>query len=295
MLENNVWIFTDKGANVAAKTTPFFFVVSVFVFPELIVACATVDDCFNTHATKNFCFVCRTNNTNRNATAIKNILRCVSTNATSCSPDQHHITLFHVCAVWRHEHAIASAVAQRIDRCFFPRQMLGLWHELVSFHHTQIGETAKICFVSPNSLVATKHRVVVRCRVLIINVIAMHSDSVTWFPVANRRTNSQHHTRSVTTHDVIRKIVALCPFALARKTSERTKSRDRLKDARPHRIEIDTAGHDGDKRFVGCDLRNRYFLDMHALARIFVSRSNTSKHLLFVLAHHRCAIRLGNL
>jgi hypothetical protein len=71
-----------------------------FVFPELVVACATIDDGFNTHATKNLSFVGRTDYSDRNAAAIEYVLRCVCTNAASCTPNQHNITLLHVCAVW---------------------------------------------------------------------------------------------------------------------------------------------------------------------------------------------------
>ena len=218
----------------------------------------------------------------------------IRTDTTRCTPDQHNITLLHVGAVLRHQHAIARRVAQRIDSRFLPREVCWFWHQLVCFNHRQVCEAAEVCFVTPNALVVAKHRVVVRSWVLIVDVIAMHRDFVARFPVAHSRAHAQHNTRSIAAYYVIRQVMSLCPFTFAGKSSERTKSRDRFKNTRPHCIEVDAASHHRNEYLVWCDLWHSNILNMHTLTWIFVCRRDTSKHFLFALKHNRCTVRDGD-
>ncbi|CAB4967143.1 unannotated protein [freshwater metagenome] len=160
MFKHNVRIFANERTDVASKTSPLFFVVSVVVIPKLVVRCFAINYCFATHLAQHLCFFWRAHNSNRNSATVEYILQCIRANAARCTPDQHNVTLLHVGAVLRHEHAIARRVAQRIHRSFFPREVCWLWHQLVGLYNRQVCETTKVCFITPNALVASKHRVI---------------------------------------------------------------------------------------------------------------------------------------
>ncbi|NCZ93073.1 MAG: hypothetical protein EBZ00_03720, partial [Actinobacteria bacterium] len=125
-------------------------------------------DGLTAHLVEDLRLVWRTDDADWDATTIQDVLRGVCANAACCSPDQDDVTLLHVCAVRRHEHAITGGVAQRIHCGLFPRQVLGLRHQLVGLDDGEVSEPAEVRLVSPDALVAAEHRVVVRRRVLVV-------------------------------------------------------------------------------------------------------------------------------
>ena len=63
---------------------------------------------------------------------------------------------------------------------------------------------------------------------------------------------------------------------------------------RPHRVEVDAAGHDRDVHLVGCELGRRHLTDVQALARVLVVRCDAGPHLLLGLQHMCTAVAVGN-
>ena len=86
------------------------------------------------------------------------------------------LALRHLRAVRAHDHAVARGVAQRVARRLFPREVRGLRHELVRLHDRDLGEAAEVGLEAPDALVRRHHRVVVRRRVLVVDVQAVHGD-----------------------------------------------------------------------------------------------------------------------
>ena len=283
MLEHDVGILADKRANVATKSTPLTFVMGVVVVPELVVGLRAINDRLTAHLAQNSLLVRRAHHANGDATAVQHVLHGVCADSAGCTPNEHHITLLHACTVLRHQHAITRAVAQCVHRGFFPRQVRWLGHQLIRLHHGEIGQATEVGFVTPDALVGAQHRVVVCAWVLIVDVIAMDGHSVPGLPVANRGADSQHHSRTIASQDVIRQVMPLCPRTLACQSGECTKRTDWFKDCAPHGVEVDAAGHHRHECFVGRQLRHRHLTQLDALARIFVARRHSSEHLLVLL------------
>ena len=97
---------------------------------------------------------------------------------------EHGLALRHLRAVRAHEHAVAGGVGERVDRRLLPREVRGLRHELVGLHDAELAEAAEVRLVAPDPLVVGEHRVVVRRRVLVVDVVAVHGDGVARLPRA---------------------------------------------------------------------------------------------------------------
>src|SRR4029077_17977679 len=97
----------------------------------------------------------------------------------------------------------------------FPREVGRLRHELISLHDRDLAEAAEVRLVAPDALIRREHRVVVRGRILVVDVIAVHGDRVARLPVANGRADAQHDTGGVAPEHVVRLVVAGTPDALA--------------------------------------------------------------------------------
>ena len=171
--------------------------------------------------------------------------------------------------------------------------MAGLGHELVGLHDSEVGQAAEVGLEAPDALVARVHRVVMRGWVLVVDMVAMHGDPVAGLPVANGRTNAQHHARGVGANDVIIECVATAELALFAEAIEKAERWQRLEDAGPHGVEVDRAGHHGNDGFVGADLGPGHVANMQALAGILIGRGNAFEHA-HVFAAHICGpIRVG--
>ena len=100
--------------------------------------------------------------TDRRAAAVQHVLRRVRADAAGRAPHQHRLALRHLRAVRAHDHAVARAVAQRVARRLFPREVLRLRHQLVGLDDGDLGEPAEVRLEAPDALVRRHHRVVVR-------------------------------------------------------------------------------------------------------------------------------------
>ena len=133
----------------------------------------------------------------RRAAAVEHVLARVRADPAARAPDEDGLALGHLRAVRAHQHAVARGVGQRVDRGLFPREVRGLGHELVGLHQRELAEAAVVGLVAPDALVGGEHRVVVRARVLVVDVVAVHGDRVARLPRPHRRTDAQHHAGGV--------------------------------------------------------------------------------------------------
>ena len=199
-----------------------------------------------------------------------------------------------VAPVLRHEHAVAGAVAQRVHRGLFPREVGRLGHQLVGLHHAEVGQATEVGLVAPDALVVAHHRVVVRRRVLVVEVVAVHRHPVARLPGPHGRPHPQHHARGVAADHLIGLVVAAGPLALAGQARHRAEGADRLEQAAPHGVEVEAAGHDREIHLVGRQLGCGHLADVHAPAWILLLRRDPCPHLLLALQHMGGAVLLGN-
>jgi hypothetical protein len=168
------------------------------------------------------------------------------------------------------EHAVAGRRAQAVDGSLLPGEVGGLGHELVGPDDRQLGEAAVIGLEAPDALVGGEHRVVVRRRVLVVDVVAVDHDPVSRCPVAHRGADAQHHAGGVRPDHVEVLLMPRGPGRLAGQTVEEPEGRQWLEDRRPHRVEVDRAGHDGEVDLVGRQLGCGHVPDVQRLARVLV-------------------------
>ena len=187
VFEHDVDVAPDEAADLLAEPQPLgrvlFGVVGV---PELVVLGAPVDHGFTTHRAQQLGALLRRHDTDRSAAAVEHVLRRVRTDATGRAPDEHRLTLRHLRTVLADDHAVARGVAQRVARGLFPREVRGLRHELVRLHDRDLGEPAEVRLEAPDALVRGHHRVVVRGRVLVVDVQTVRGDDVARLPVPHR-------------------------------------------------------------------------------------------------------------
>ena len=122
---------------------------------------------------------------------------------------------------------------------------------------------------------------------MVVNVVAMNGDLVANLPVTHCTAHAKNDARSIGTKNVIIEVVALCPAALAAKASQGAECADGLKNAAPHRIEVDARCHDGNDYFVGSQLWQGNLTDMDALARILLVAGHAIPHFFVFLADNR--------
>ena len=119
-----------------------------------------------------------------------------------------------------------------------------------------------------------EHRVVVRRRVLVVDVVAVHGDLVARLPVAHRRADAQHDARRRRSRR----------RGTAGRGARPTRSPCRGASRNPNvgsgsKIDVHTvlkliaAGHHRDVRLVGRELGQRELLDVQRLARVLVART----------------------
>ena len=150
----------------------------------------------------------------RRAAAVEHVLARVRADAAARAPDQDGLALRHLRAVRAHEHPVARGVGERVDRRLLPGEVRGLRHQLVGLHHGELAEAAVVGLVAPDALVGGEHRVVVRARVLVVDVVAVHGDRVAGLPDPHRRADPQHDAGGVAADDVERLVVPGAPDAL---------------------------------------------------------------------------------
>jgi hypothetical protein len=129
--------------------------------------------------------------------------------------------------------------------------------------------------------------------VLVVDVVAVHGHAVAGLPLAHSRAHAQHHARGVGADDVLVDVVAGPPHRLAPEAFEEQERRQRLKDRRPHRVEVDGAGHDRDHGLVGGQLGQGDLVDVERLPGVFLAGVKALEHLRLVLADEGGAVRLG--
>ena len=213
----------------------------------------------------------------RCATAVEHVLARVRADAAAGTPDQDRLALRHPRAVRAHQHPVARGVGQRVDRGFLPREVRGFGHELVRLHQRELTETAVVGLVAPDALVRRQHRVVVRARVLVVDVVAVHRDRVTGLPRTHRRADAQHHTGGVAADHVERLVVTRAPHALASEPLQEPERGHRLEDRRPHGVEVHRRRHHRDQRLVGRQLGERHLVEVQRLAGILLRRRHARR------------------
>ena len=167
--------------------------------------------------------------------------------------------------------------------------MRGLGHELVRLHDRDLGEPAEVRLEAPDALVGRHHRVVVRRRVLVVDV-----EAVRRHPVAGFQLRTADPTRS-TTPDASEPITWngwswRAPHTLSRaEPLQEPEGRQRLEDRRPDRVEVDGRRHHGHVRLVGRELGQRELLDVGGLAGVLLLRLQAGEHLDLVGLHQRTA------
>ena len=114
--------------------------------------------------------------------------------------------------------------------------------------------------------------------VLVVEIVAVHRDLITDFPVTNGRTNADHYTRRVRTNNVVVEGVTLAPDGLLTETVQESEGGKWFEDTGPHRVEVDRGGHDGDEDFVGCELGERHFTHLQTLTGVLVAAGHALEH-----------------
>ena len=158
----------------------------------------------------------------------------------------------------------------------------------------EVGECAEVGLEAPDQLVRCQHRVVVRTRILIVDVVAVHGDAVAGLPVPHGRTHPQDDGGRIGADDVMGQRMALAPLVLSTHPVEEPERRKRLEDRRPHRVEVDARRHHRDVHLVGCELGCGDLVDVERLARILVPRFDAFEHRGLVAFDERGPIALGN-
>jgi hypothetical protein len=72
--------------------------------------------------------------------------------------------------------------------------MRGLRHQLIRLDHRDVGESTEVRFEPPDALVRGHHRIVVRGRVLVVDVQTMHGHDVARLPVTHCGADPEHDT-----------------------------------------------------------------------------------------------------
>ena len=121
--------------------------------------------------------------------------------------------------------------------------------------------------------------------VLIVEVVAVHRDFVTDRPVANGRAGAKNDARSVGTNDVKFLRVTTSPHRLFAKAIKESEGRQWFEDRSPHCVEVDGRGHDRNRYFVGCQLRQRNLVNLQTLSRVLVGTGHTLEHVLILATY----------
>ncbi len=294
MFEDDVRIVAQHAAHLFAQAAPLTLVLGVLVGPEPVTLGLAVDDELATHCVEELGPLRRRNHTHRSATTVEHQLGGVGADAAGGAPNEHVVTLLHASGVVTHQHSVGRGRTQCIDRRLLPTEVGGLGHQLIGLHDRQVGQTTEVGFKAPDSLVGRLHRIVVCRMVLIIHVVAVHRHPVAGLPVAHGRPHLHHHAGGIRADHVVIEGVTLAPHRLLAQTVEERKGRERLKDRRPHRVEVDRAGHDRQVHLVGGQLGCGHLVDVQGFAGVLIGRLVTVPHRL-LLAQHVCRpVALGN-
>src|SRR5699024_2467118 len=104
MLEDDIGVFAaGEFPDFLAEAPPLAGILSGVVFPESIVFGTPVDDEIGAHGTDDIGLLRRRNHADRYCAAVDRHLRGIRTQSARRAPDQHHIALFHIGAVARHQ------------------------------------------------------------------------------------------------------------------------------------------------------------------------------------------------
>ena len=170
--------------------------------------------------------------------------------------------------------------------------MRGLGHELVRFDDRNIGKPTEVCFKTPDTLVSGQHRVVMRTRVLVINMVAMHGDLVPGLPEPHCRPHPKDDAGCVRADDVLIACMACTPDRFTSQPIKEPKGRERLENRGPDCVEVDGRRHHGDVGLIGRELGKFDLANVNALARILVRRGKPLEHCLVFAPYIGSADRL---
>jgi len=221
------------------------------------------------------------------APAVEHVLDRVAPEPARRAPDEDHVALGDRGAVARDEHAVRGRVAQRVDRGLLPAEVRGLGHELVRLGDCDVSEPAEVGLEPPDPLVHRQHRVVMRGRVLVVDVVAVDRHPVPGAPPPDRRAHPQHHPGGVRPDHVVVDRVALPPDRLAAEPVEEPERGERLEDRGPDGVEVDGGGHHRDVGLVGGELGQGDLADDDGLAGVLVLGGDPVEHRSVLAPHVR--------
>ena len=178
VLEHDVGIAADELPDPLAEPSPLGRVLGLLVLPELEALGLAVDHVLDAQCVEQLGPLGARHDADRRAAAVEHVLARVRADPAAGAPDEDGLALCHLRAVRAHEHAVAGRVGQRVDRRLLPGEVRRLRHQLVGLHQGELAEPAVVGLVAPDALVGGEHRVVVRARVLVVDVVAVHGDRV---------------------------------------------------------------------------------------------------------------------
>ncbi len=139
------------------------------------------------------------------------------------APHQHVVAGLERVRRMAEQHAIGGGERQRVAARLFPRQMLGLGHQLARLHAAELRERAVRRLVAPDALRRRQQRIAaVAILVVAVVLIAVDDDLVADLPAPHLRADRPDHAGGVRAGDVERILVAV-------------ERRDRNARARPRR------------------------------------------------------------
>jgi hypothetical protein len=171
----------------------------------------------------------------------------------------------------------------------------GLRHELVGLDESEVGEPAEVRLEAPDPLLRVEHRVVVALRLLELHGEAVRDDLVAGTPGIDAGAGAQDDAGEVGTEHVVGPVVLARERRDGSVPPQEAEGVDRLEDRGPDRVVVDRAGHHGDQRLAGADIRCRDLLDVQARAGVLLRGRDPLEHrrLVRVDGEREVAVRNG--
>ena len=279
VLEDDVGVLAHQAADVLAQTAPLGLVLGVLVLPEPVPALLAVDHVLTAQFAQRL-DLARRSTPRRSGVppAVEHVLDRegpmppVAPQISTLSPWVTGAPLRETSIRYAVElHSALTAASSQ-------RQVGRLGHELVRLHQAMSARPPKFVSKPQMRWLVGEHRVVVRARVLVVDVVAVHRDLVADLPVAHRGAGAQHDTGGVRADHVVVEGVARAPDDSLAEPVEESEGRHRLEDARPHRVEVDRARHDDDEGLVGGEFGHGDVVDVQALAGVLVRGGDAVEH-----------------
>ena len=164
------------------------------------------------------------------------------------APHQHVVAGLERVRRMAEQHAIGGGERERVAGRLFPRQMLGLVHQLARLHAAELRERAVRRLVAPDALRRRQQRIAaIAVLVVAVVLIAVDDDLVADLPAPHLGADRPDHAGGVGARDVERILVAV-------------ERRDRTAEPGPDAVVVDARGHHIDQHLVLADRPGRHAL-----------------------------------